>query len=113
MRKMIMVIWLAGLAAGCATTVEPAGTARKPSLFEAHGREVAQLRCAGCHSVDTYTTSPRSVAPAFRDFSIRFNSLTWERKMAEIAEGGHDEMPPLRLDDVEIRDVRAFIESLR
>lgn len=113
MRMTILAICLVGWTSGCATTDQPAAERPRASLFAIRGQEVADLRCAGCHSIDTITVSPRFNAPPFRDLRIRFNAISWERKMAEIAEGGHDEMPAVRLDDIEIRDLRAYIESLR
>lgn len=52
-------------------------------------------------------------APSFSQLSRQFNAVTWERTMAEIAEGGHDEMPPLRLDSTDVSDLKAYIDRLR
>lgn len=97
------------LLSSCASVRAQPGAAN--SLLVARGREVAQLRCASCHSIDGLRESPRAPAPAFPELAMRFNALSWERKMREIAEGGHDEMPPLALPDGDVGDLRAFMQA--
>ena len=113
MRFAASAIGLLLLTAGCTTTSAPPTAARQATLQATQGRDVAAFRCAACHSIDGAAASPRANAPPFPALSVRFNGISWERAMKQIAEGGHDEMPPVRLDDKDIRDVRAFIESLR
>lgn len=97
--------------AGCASDgVEPAP--KPPSAFAVRGAEIALMRCSGCHAISLTARSPRPNAPPSRQLRIRFNEITWERTMRAIAEGGHEEMPPVFVDDVDARDLRAYIESL-
>ena len=113
MKRLPLVAILA--LAGCATAA-PSGlapTARPQSLFVSEGRAVAQTRCAACHAIDALGESPRSGAPPFTQIRLRFNAITWERAMRAIGEGGHEEMPAVSLDPSEIRDLRAYIDSLR
>ena len=109
--KAMCALGLAALA-GCATTGTSSGPPQ-PSMLAMRGQEIAQFRCAACHAIEGPGDSPRSNAPPFRQLRVRFNTLTWERAMAEISEGGHDEMPAVRLDDADIRDLRLYIEAVR
>jgi mono/diheme cytochrome c family protein len=108
-----LVIAAVLLAAGCASTPRPGPAVSGPSAFALSGAEIARTKCAACHAIDGPGPSPRPSAPPFPTLRIRFNQLTWERTMAEIAAGGHDEMPPVSLSDSEIRDLKAFIDGLR
>jgi mono/diheme cytochrome c family protein len=77
------------------------------------GEAIAQLRCAPCHAVGASDRSPRSAAPPFRRLRMRFNEIAWERALRQIAEGGHDEMPPVAIDPSEASDLHAYVGSLR
>jgi len=44
---------------------------------------------------------------------LRFNTITWERVMVEIERGEHGDMPRLAVDPADVRDLRAYIETLR
>jgi cytochrome c len=100
------------LLAGC-TTGTGTGAPMPSSMLVERGLDIAQLRCAACHAIDGSPDSPRANAPPFRQLRVRFNTLTWERAMTEISEGGHDEMPAVRLDSADIRDLKAYIETIR
>jgi cytochrome c len=76
------------------------------------GRQVAETECGRCHGLGLTGESLRTNAPPFRAIRPYYNDLVFRRRMEEIAEGGHYEMPPLRLDPGEVRDVAAYIESL-
>jgi mono/diheme cytochrome c family protein len=103
---------VAAVLAGCAST--PGTQAEGPStLAEDRGQAIADYRCGGCHATGVLGASPRAAAPPFRVLRVRFNGLTWERTMAEIAQGGHGEMPALALDSRDVKDLRAYIEGLR
>lgn len=114
MRNVMCAAGLLVLLAGCASVLDTRPTAsRFPMTAEGRGRQIAEYRCAGCHSIDLVTASPRAAAPPFRQLRIRFNALTWERTVAQIGKGGHDEMPPVKLDIDEVRNLEAYIETLR
>jgi mono/diheme cytochrome c family protein len=44
---------------------------------------------------------------------MRFNEIAWERALRQIAEGGHDEMPPVAVEPAEVSDLHAYVSSLR
>jgi len=99
----------AGLAGACASLDGgAAGTGGAPKF----GLEIADHACAGCHAIGLAGDSPAMAAPAFRDLRVRYNQLSFQRRMEEIAEGGHNAMPPLQLDPGEVRNLAAYIESL-
>jgi mono/diheme cytochrome c family protein len=75
------------------------------------GRAIAARACGGCHGLGDVGDSPRVGAPPFRELRLRYNALSFERRMVEIAEGGHYDMPPLRLEPGDVADVQAYIES--
>lgn len=52
------------------------------------------------------------MAPPFRDLGLWYNAISFERRMAGPTSRGHHEMPPLRLERDEIRDLAAYIDSL-
>lgn len=112
MRMPAFAISLTILLGGCAM-MEENPAASSVSMSAMRGMEVAQLRCSGCHSIGGVEVSPRTSAPTFRELRLRFNQITWERAMAEIAVGGHDEMPPVALESADVRDVRNYIQALR
>ncbi|HTI66313.1 MAG TPA: cytochrome c [Caulobacteraceae bacterium] len=103
---------LAVLAAGCAAEGGPVRVGRYEDLA-ARGAVIARTRCSGCHAIDLASDSPRASAPPFRVLRIRFNEITWERTTRAISEGGHDEMPPVPIDELDARDLRTFINSLK
>jgi mono/diheme cytochrome c family protein len=112
MRIPAFAISLTIILGGCAMMEEnPAASSVMPSAIR--GMEVAELRCSGCHSIGGLAVSPRPNAPTFQQLRLRYNQITWERAMAEIAEGGHDEMPAVRLETADIHDLQDYIRTLR
>ena len=111
MRARLALLALSLLTFGCATG-QNAGNGYAPATAAERGRDLAQRRCAGCHALDLQSQSPRMNAPPFREMRIRYNQASFQHRMAEISEGGHYDMPPLRLDPADARDVAAYIESL-
>lgn len=102
----------AALLAGCATQGPAPDGAAVPVAAAERGAAFAARECSRCHALGQVGDSPRAGAPPFRDIRIRYNEITFQRRMAEIAEGGHFEMPPLTIDAADARDVSAYIESL-
>jgi mono/diheme cytochrome c family protein len=105
---------LATLAAvsGCATA-PPA--ARKAPILDAsadRGRFLVLRSCAGCHAVGSLGESPNGSAPSFPAVRLRYNTLSLERRLAEISKNGHVEMPPIYMSDAEIKDIVAYIETI-
>lgn len=116
MRTPALLLLSAGLVAGCAADRTPAPDLARAAVAApgaGRGQTVAEMRCAGCHAIGRAADSPRADAPTFQTIRLRFNPLSWERVMAEIAAGRHGEMPAVVLDPADVRDVRAYIETLR
>lgn len=112
MRAGLIALSFSGLLVGCAgVSAEPAAGSASAAAAE-RGRAIAQRACASCHGLGVRADSRRAAAPPFRDMRLRYNEIMFQRRMTEIAEGGHYEMPPVRLEPGEIRDVAAYIESL-
>jgi cytochrome c len=79
---------------------------------QARGHALARSVCASCHAVETKGASPDAKAPPFRDLAGRHVPLTLQRRLADIAETGHYDMPPINLHADEVQDVVAYINSL-
>jgi len=107
----LALLVLAAIVAGCASA--PSANESVPSAAVARGAEIAKARCAACHAVDPVGTSARVGAPPFRDIRARYDDVSFEREMEQIAAGNHNQMPPLRLARDQIHDVAAYIQSLR
>ena len=112
MHKPALVVICALLMASCASAPEKVGATRAPSQQAVQGMAFAQARCSGRHAIGEIGESPRANAPPFRVLRVRLNTITWERTLADIAKGGHNEMPPLALDSADVSDVQAYIETL-
>ena len=82
-----------------------------PDAVVERGRVFAEQRCSGCHAI-TLDESPGASGPRFRDIQRRHNGLSLERRLAEITQHGHFEMPPVAFSAQQARDVAAYIESL-
>jgi mono/diheme cytochrome c family protein len=97
-------------ATGCATSGQA-----PPKRLDAsvdRGRFYALRSCAGCHAVGVLGASPNPNAPSFSAIRLRYNALSLPRRLAEISENGHYEMPPINMTPDEIRDITAYIETV-
>lgn len=103
-----------GLLALMFLAAAPAVTAGENPLpaSQARGRELARTVCSACHAVETKGASPDTRAPPFRALAGRHVPLTLQRRLADIAETGHYDMPPINLHADEVQDVVAYINSL-
>jgi len=108
MRRTFIILGLAALLGGCATTAAaPAtGSAVDRGLF------VALRACAGCHAVGGTDRSPNGIAPPFSYIRMRYDEAALQRLLADISRNGHYEMPPIYMTDDEIRDVTAYIQTV-
>lgn len=79
---------------------------------QARGYELSRTVCSACHAVEAKGASPNPKAPAFRALAGRHVPLTLQRRLADIAETGHYDMPPINLHADEVQDVVAYINSL-
>jgi mono/diheme cytochrome c family protein len=77
------------------------------------GREIAERLCAGCHAIDGSegSTIQGTAAPSFRALADR-PYQTAESLQAFILTPGHP-MPAMPLELAEIRDLVAYIRSLK
>jgi mono/diheme cytochrome c family protein len=107
--RSCLIVALTFVAAGCATQDLGAGLGSDPAVER--GRTFAEQRCAGCHAI-TLDESPGSSGPRFRDIQRRHNALSLERRLVEITQHGHFEMPALEFSAQQARDVAAYIDSL-
>lgn len=108
--------WPSLLGAGAAAGLSLLATASvaAPPLSPAieRGADIAQTHCAACHGVALETASPSREAPLFRVLSRLYSTADLVRKLDDIAQNGHFEMPRVRIRDDEIEDVAAYIVSL-
>lgn len=115
MRHSIFALALAvsacAAAPGPQAAPEPTGPA--PSALEAEaaarGEAIATRVCAACHALQAGQASPRPPAPPFPTLAGRFTELTLHRRLTEISELGHSEMPPLAVHTNEVDDLVAYL----
>ncbi|MFZ5719672.1 MAG: c-type cytochrome [Pseudomonadota bacterium] len=89
----------------------PASARPKPDPVVERGREVAEKRCASCHSVAPGGASPMRDAPAFAGRDMQ-HTAGLEGRLAALTRKGHYDMPPMTLSPDEVTALRAYIESL-
>ncbi len=75
------------------------------------GREIAQSRCSNCHVIDTKQYKGVDIVPTFP--SIARLPSTTEASLFVFLSTPHAEMPNFVLSRQQIRDVSAYILSLR
>lgn len=76
------------------------------------GRDLATANCSICHAVGATGASSNRASPPFRTLSGRYVELTLHRKLTEIAETGHYDMPPVPVHTDEVDAIAAYINSL-
>lgn len=106
MRRVLTVVALAALAAGCASP------GREDRSDAAAGRRFAERACAGCHAVERRGESPNPHSPPFRTLAARLPGAALEAQLDGIARQGHVEMPPVYMTPDEIHDVAAYIRAV-
>jgi cytochrome c len=108
--RALLPAFVLGLCVWAAACAKPP----KPDPLEAavaRGHAVAQRTCARCHAVETVGESPDRRAPAFRVLTGQFVPLTLQRKLTEIAETGHYDMPPVSVHGDDVADLAAYLNS--
>ena len=101
-----MILALAALLAA------EAAQARTHASLDA-GRRLAAARCGRCHAVDRLDQSANPRAPRFRDLGAGFPFGGLRRALHQHMIVGHPEMPVVTLDDTEIEDLIAYLESVQ
>lgn len=111
MRRLVLILALAGLAAACTTAGEAEGWRPWRSQAEA-GHVFVRRACAGCHAVAEQGASPNPLSPPFRTLSARLPGPALATELSDIASRGHVQMPPIYMTPAEIRAVAAYIRSV-
>jgi mono/diheme cytochrome c family protein len=111
------------LVAACAPTHSPLG--RHPAPLPApvvvplgsdpvsRGRALVEARCTACHAVGATGESPVSPAPAFRTLGQRYPVANLQEAFAEGISNGHPKMPQFVLEDPQVVDLIAYLESIQ
>lgn len=77
------------------------------------GRQVAERVCASCHAITDKGDSPSAMAPPFRALRMRYNPISMERHIGDLATSGYYGMPRQQVSPAETADIAAYIETLR
>lgn len=113
-RLRASVLAAVGFALAACQTAEAAQSAPLGTGAPAErGRRIAERDCSQCHNIGNSGPSPLATSPPFRDLTIRFNSLSFARRMNELAKAGHYEMPRRQLSEIDAEDIAAYLETLR
>lgn len=89
-------------------------TAAQPGFTDpSHGREVADIFCSSCHEVEPGSKETlKSDVPTFLSIANR-EDQTADHLAVAIILSQHPEMPKVALTTKQLRDVVAYIMSLR
>lgn len=106
--------------AACATPEAPSPeptSSNAPALpkldaQQQRGRDFAVRRCAGCHTVGLDDGGAQE-GPAFYRLARRYNSLSLERRFAEVSAHGFDRMPSIPFTASEAADLIAYFDTLQ
>ncbi len=77
------------------------------------GKKLADDNCARCHAIGLAGTSPRDLAPAFRDLTQRYPVDTLWEALAEGIVTGHPDMPEFIFPLKDIDDILGYITSIQ
>lgn len=94
-----------------AATIGAACAQARPSITRGH--RLAARQCAACHAIVPGTLSPNRRSPEFQDLTGLYVSVSLMRKLTEIAETGHYDMPARRLHQDQVEDLVAYLDSLK
>lgn len=87
--------------------------ARADDRQVAHGRELVEANCSGCHAVASSDRSPHADAPAFRDLSQRYPIEELAEALAEGVSTGHPDMPEFVASPTQVEAILAYLRSLQ
>ncbi len=98
-------------------TVIVALSAAHPALADQsraarRGLELAQSQCAACHAVDRLGVSPNPKSPTFGVIAGIYEEHSLQKKLTEIDETGHYDMPSIRIHSNQIGDLIAYFTQL-
>lgn len=103
-----------GVAGSMALAVLATSAAAKAEASDpARGKELAEGRCAACHHVASGTrSSPKPEAPNFLTIANRADQSA-DKLIWTLVFPPHPEMPDVPFSNNELRDISAYILSLR
>ncbi len=78
----------------------------------ARGHDFVAANCGRCHAVEREGDSPLSQAPHFRDLASRYPLENLAEALSEGIVTGHKDMPQFQLDQGQVADVIAYLQSL-
>ncbi len=116
-RSLLLASALAlAIGAGAAAQTPPAEDAPLAPGNVARGRQIAQQRCAACHSIAGTRASPVRAAPRFSRIGRRFPIDSLAEALAEgIGVRPHQtvQMPEFTLEPQEIEDLLSYMRSIQ
>jgi cytochrome c len=77
------------------------------------GVVIARTYCVKCHAIDKVSPSPLTIAPPFRDLHKRYPVERLEESLVEGIVTGHPTMPEFKFDPGQVRDLIAFMNTLK
>ena len=78
-----------------------------------HGKELAEINCARCHSTGLTGESPNSKAPPFRTLSERVDVNTIDEELLTKATPAHTDMPHFEINIEQATDLAAYIATVQ
>ena len=76
------------------------------------GHRLAVSSCSSCHAVERTGLSPNPKSPPFRDIAAIYEEHSLQKKLTEIDETGHYDMPPIQVHSNQISDLVAYFNRL-
>jgi len=104
---------LVGAADGTALAARYAPMTPADPGASARGRLLVETRCSTCHAVGAVGESPNPAAPPLRHLGTQYPVSYLQEAFAEGITNGHPAMPEITLEDSEIRDLIAYLESVQ
>lgn len=96
----------------CLAATAPAFAAVRHDRAAQRGARLAVASCSACHAVGRLGASPNPKSPPFREIAANYEEHSLQKKLTEIDETGHYDMPPIQLHTNEINDLIAYFNRL-
>jgi len=125
---LVACVLAAGVAAcgdGGSPAAETAGTAVEPAAQETlspldeasaqieQGRTIAEMNCAGCHSLDPHAPYVEGQPPPMRDMLLRYDAEVLAEDLIDGIRLGHQDMPEFDFSVTGADALVAFLKSIR
>jgi cytochrome c len=111
MRHRLMILALAAVTAGCTSGQAPSPLERAGPDAVA-GLAYAQQNCSGCHAIGAHGHGPNSASRPFREIATRYTDVELSERLADL-QTGHYRMPPLAVSEAELKNLIAYLHTLR